>query len=137
MPPAQVNPRPMGLVSEHVEGAGNIREVTDKLPIEVHKAKEGLDLLDLCWGQPFCNSVDLCQIHSCQGASETGNVSCPSAHGTPTDLRNGHSRGRIPAECLEQKMLYVYATVCTQGDFTLSRKWEESCLLILPKPYYI
>src|SRR6266436_8107998 len=58
----------------------------------------------------------------CQGASETGNVSHPSAHGTPTDLRNGRSRGRIPAECLEQKMLYVYTTVCTQGDFTLSRK---------------
>ena len=54
----------MGLVSEHVEGAGNIREVTDKLPIEVHKAKEGLDLLDLCWGQPFHDSVDLHWIHS-------------------------------------------------------------------------
>src|SRR5260221_13706856 len=31
---------------------------------EVHKAKEGLDLLDLHWGQPLCNSVDLHQIHS-------------------------------------------------------------------------
>src|SRR5258707_15474078 len=40
----------------------------------------------------------------CQGASETGNVSHPSAHGTPMDLRNGHSRGWVPAECLEQKM---------------------------------
>src|SRR5258708_10918079 len=59
---------------------------------------------------------------SCQGTSETGNVSHPSAHRTPTDLWNGCSRGRIPAECLEQKMLYAYATVCTQGDFTLSRK---------------
>src|SRR5258708_26892996 len=58
----------------------------------------------------------------CQGASETGNVSCPSAHGTPTDLWNRHSRGWVPAECLEQKMLYEYATVCTQGHFTLSRK---------------
>src|SRR5258708_13515416 len=59
---------------------------------------------------------------SCQGASKTRNVSCPSAHGTPMDLWNRHSRGWVPAECLEQKMLYVYATVCTQGDFTLSRK---------------
>src|SRR5258708_37488746 len=58
----------------------------------------------------------------CQGASETGNISRPSAHGTPTDLRNRCSRGQVPAECLEQKMLYAYATVCTQGDFTLSRK---------------
>src|SRR5258708_25546076 len=58
----------------------------------------------------------------CQGMSETGNVSHPSAHGIPTDLRNRHSRGWVPAECLEQKMLYAYATVCTQGDFTLSRK---------------
>src|SRR6266436_9860356 len=58
----------------------------------------------------------------CQGVSETENVSRPSAHGTPTDLRNRCSRGWVPAECLEQKMLYAYATVCTQGDFTLSRK---------------
>ena len=58
----------------------------------------------------------------CQGASETRNISCPSAHGTPTDLQNGRSRGWVPAECLEQKMLYAYTTVCTQGDFTLSRK---------------
>src|SRR5260221_62382 len=36
----------------------------DKLLIEVHKAKEGLDLLDLHWGQPLCNSADLCWIHS-------------------------------------------------------------------------
>src|SRR5258705_10274372 len=35
----------------------------DELPIEVHKAKEGLDLLYLCQGRPFCDSTDLCQIH--------------------------------------------------------------------------
>src|SRR5258708_21427181 len=61
-------------------------------------------------------------VRYCQGVSETGNISCPSAHGTLMDLRNRCSRGWVPAECLEQKMLYVYATVCTQGDFTLSRK---------------
>src|SRR5260221_6937982 len=55
---------PLGLASECIEGVGNIGEVTDKLPIEVHKAKEGLDLLDLHWGQPFCDSTDLHQIHS-------------------------------------------------------------------------
>src|SRR6266436_2876628 len=43
----------------------------------------------------------------CQGASETGNISCPSAHRTPMDLQNRRSRGQVPAECLEQKMLYV------------------------------
>src|SRR6266478_3803892 len=58
----------------------------------------------------------------CQGTSKTGNVSCPSAHGAPMDLWNRCSRGWVPAECLEQKMLYAYTTVCTQGDFTLSRK---------------
>src|SRR5258708_22054766 len=62
------------------------------------------------------------ELDECQGVSETGNVSHPSARGTPMDLRNRRSRGRVPAECLEQKMLYAYATVCTQGDFTLSRK---------------
>ncbi len=35
----------------------------DELPIEVHKAKEGLDLLYLCQGRPFCDSTDLHQIH--------------------------------------------------------------------------
>src|SRR5260221_3029772 len=65
MPPAQVNPDPpLGLVSECVEGAGNIGEVADKLLIEVHKAKEGLDLLDLHWGWPLHNSTDLHWIHS-------------------------------------------------------------------------
>ena len=38
----------LGFVGECIEGASNIREVMDKLSIEVHKAKEGLDLLDLC-----------------------------------------------------------------------------------------
>src|SRR5258708_37508372 len=71
--------------------------------------------------QMFQEQAALVNI-GCQGTSETGNVSRPSAHGTPTDLQNRRSRGRVPAECLEQKMLYVYTTVCTQGDFTLSRK---------------
>ncbi len=35
----------LGFVGEGIEGAGDIREVMDELPIEVHKAKEGLDLL--------------------------------------------------------------------------------------------
>src|SRR5260221_7204221 len=46
-----------------ITGTGNIGEVTDELPIEVHKAKEGLDLLYLCWGRPFCDSMDICWIH--------------------------------------------------------------------------
>src|SRR5260370_18763299 len=36
----------------------------DKLLIEVHKAKERLDLLDLHWGWPLHNSTDLHWIHS-------------------------------------------------------------------------
>src|SRR5258708_21886935 len=36
----------------------------DKLLVEVHKAKEGLDLLDLRWGQSLHNSVDLHWVHS-------------------------------------------------------------------------
>src|SRR5258708_39230372 len=43
-------------------------------------------------------------VPMCQGTSETGNVSHLSAHRTPADLRNGCSRGWVPAECLEQKM---------------------------------
>src|SRR5260221_8676298 len=74
----------------------------------------GISFPTFCIGKVF--------IWLCQGTSETGNVSRPSAHGTPMDLQNGRSRGRIPAECLEQKMLYAYTTVCTQGGFTLSRK---------------
>ncbi|SRR5258708_10598720 len=46
-----------------ITGTGNIGEVTDELPIEVHKAKEGLDLLYLCQGRPFHDSADLHQIH--------------------------------------------------------------------------
>src|SRR5258707_4334858 len=32
-------------------------------------------------------------IVSCQGASETGDMLCPSTHRAPTYLQNGHSRG--------------------------------------------
>ena len=46
----------------------------------------------------------VCTESKCQGASETGNVSRPSAHRTPMDPRNRRSRGWVPAECLEQKM---------------------------------
>src|SRR5258708_4515283 len=80
------------------------------------------NFVDRCGASPTI-IVPCHLIHSmCQGTSETGNVSCPSAHRTLMDLWNRCSRGWVPAECLEQKMLYVYATVCTQGDFTLSRK---------------
>src|SRR5258708_39641009 len=53
----------LGFVGEGIEGAGNIREVMDELLVEVYKAKEGLDLLYLHQGRPFCDSADLCQIH--------------------------------------------------------------------------
>jgi len=53
----------LGFVGEGIEGVGNIGEVMDELPIEVHKAKEGLNLLYLCRGRPFCDSTDLHQIH--------------------------------------------------------------------------
>src|SRR5258708_14851925 len=53
----------LGFVGEGIEGAGDIGEVADELPIEVHKAKEGLDLLCLCQGRPFHDSADLHQIH--------------------------------------------------------------------------
>ena len=41
----------------------------------------------------------------CQGASETRNVSHPSAHGAPTDLRDRCSRGQVPAECLSRSVM--------------------------------
>src|SRR5258708_15526802 len=53
----------LGFAGEGIEGAGDIREVADELLIEVHKAKEGLDLLCLCHGRPFHDSTDLCWIH--------------------------------------------------------------------------
>ncbi len=31
---------------------GNLGEVADESPVEVHKPYEGLDILDLCWLQP-------------------------------------------------------------------------------------
>ena len=60
---------------------------------------------------PLTKVLLLCKSHltgtPCQGASETRNISCPSAHGAPMDLQDRHSRGQVPAECLEQKMLYA------------------------------
>ena len=70
----------------------------------------------------------------CQGASETGNVSHPSAHGAPTDLQNRHSRGQVPAECLEQKMLYAYTTVCTQGTSPWAENEKKAIFSFCPSP---
>ena len=88
----------------------------------------GFPCATLCHLIPFVFLLLFNMLNSvfCQGASETGNVSRPSAHGAPTDLRNRHSRGWVPAEYLEQKMLYVYAAVCTQkGDFYLEQKMRR------------
>src|SRR5258708_9530695 len=62
---------------------------------------------------------------SCQGASETGDVLCPSTHRALTYLWNGHSRGQIPAGCLgrnEKKAVFsfclspaIYNGWATQG----------------------
>ena len=62
----------------------------------MNEAEAKAQLTVMAWG-----------VACCQGMSETGNVSCPSAHGTPMDLQNRRSRGWVPAECLEQKMLYA------------------------------
>ena len=50
-------------MGEHMEGAGSLREVVDKSPVEVHKPYEGLDVLYLCWLQPVCDSLNLNRIH--------------------------------------------------------------------------
>src|SRR5258708_14494351 len=70
-------------MGEGVEGAGNVREVTDEFLIEVHKAKEGLDLLYLCQcqGRPFCDSADLHQIHGNMMTSPRYSISfCSNLH---------------------------------------------------------
>ena len=93
--------------------AAHARVADDKKRCEAEEKKE-------CWetgerprkqGQVDTAGSTLAE---CQGTSETGNVSRPSAHGTPTDLRNGHSRGWIPAECLEQKMRRKLSSHFTQ-----------------------
>src|SRR5260221_8378328 len=59
----------------------------------------------------------------CQGTSETGNVSHPSAHGTLMDLWNGRSRGWVPAECLEQKMRRKLSSHFAQVLLYIYNKW--------------
>src|SRR5258707_13212864 len=46
-----------------MEGAGNLREVTDESLVEVHEPYEGLDILDLHWLWPVCYSLDLKRVH--------------------------------------------------------------------------
>src|SRR5260221_8557737 len=46
-----------------MEGAGNLREVADESLVEVHEPYEGLDILDLCWLWPVCDSLDLNRVH--------------------------------------------------------------------------
>ncbi len=57
-------PQPVSqLLGECVEGAGNLGEVVDESLVEVHEPYEGLDILDLHWSQPVCDSLDLNGVH--------------------------------------------------------------------------
>ena len=46
-----------------MEGAGNLGEVADESLVEVHKPYEGLDILDLRWLRPVCDSLDFNRVH--------------------------------------------------------------------------
>ena len=46
-----------------MEGAGNLREVADESSVEVHKPYEGLDILDIRWLRPVCDSLDFNRVH--------------------------------------------------------------------------
>ena len=46
-----------------MEGVGNLGEVVDESLVEVHKPYEGLDILDLRWLQPVCDSLDFNRVH--------------------------------------------------------------------------
>ena len=50
-------------MGEHMEGAGNLREVVDEPSVEVHEPYEGLDILYLHWLGPVCDSLDLNRVH--------------------------------------------------------------------------
>src|SRR5258707_7337442 len=58
----------LGLAGECIKEVSDVREVMDELLIEVHKTKEGLDLLDLHWGWPLCDSTDfpLRKVNTCK-----------------------------------------------------------------------
>src|SRR6266481_2591997 len=59
----QKGPDLEGKASIGVEVMGNLREVADESLVEVHKPYEGLDILDFCWLQPVCDSLDLNGVH--------------------------------------------------------------------------
>ena len=46
-----------------MEGVGDLGEVTDESLVEVHEPYEGLDILDLCWLQPVCDSLDFNRVY--------------------------------------------------------------------------
>ncbi len=46
-----------------MEGVGNLGEVADESLVEVHEPYEGLDVLDLRWLWPVCDSLDLNGVH--------------------------------------------------------------------------
>ena len=45
------------------EGAGNVGIVCNEPLVEVGEAKEGSDILDLCWGGPTCNALRFDGVH--------------------------------------------------------------------------
>src|SRR5258707_11275462 len=87
-----------------MEGAGNLGEVADESPVEVHEPYEGLDILDLCWLQPVCDSLDFNRVHrdrkSTRLNSSHANISyavfCLKPKNTRLNSSNAHSLLPIP-----------------------------------------
>ena len=57
-------PIPVGaLASESSKRDRHVRVVSNEMAVEISKPKEGLHILDLLWGWPVPNDLDLCFIH--------------------------------------------------------------------------
>ncbi len=106
-------PQYFQVMAVRYSGTGNIKITTTHMCKATDLMPHGKDITEIITPNKILSILPDTEHHRCQGASETGDMLCPSTHGAPMYLWNGHSRGWIPAGCLgrnEKKAVFSFCS---------------------------
>src|SRR5258708_37538177 len=117
-----------------MEGAGNLGEVADESPVEVHKPYEGLDILDLRWLWPVCDSLDFNRVHLSGCVQDWERTRCLGTCGAPTYLQGVTQGEWVPAECLSRSVIRMYKSKYIHEGLYLSRSKKKAAFSSYSSP---
>ncbi len=86
-------PQYFQVMAVRYSGTGNIKITTTHMCKATDLMPHGKDITEIITPNKILSILPDTEHHRCQGASETGDMLCPSTHGAPMYLWNGHSRG--------------------------------------------